>query len=152
MTRLNVGDQCPLFSVKNKDGMEIKASDFIGKKPFVLFFFPNNIGYYCKSEVCEFRDAYEKFCEFGVEVIGASPNSVQSHNRFAEKHKIPFNLVVDEGRKLAKTFGVDGFLITDRVTFIIDITGKIVFSHSALLKSTQHIEESLKLVETLSAN
>ena len=132
MTTLKVGDKAPGFTAKNQHGDSISLSDFNGKR-VILYFYPKDSTPGCTTEACNFRDNYASLKADGFEVIGVSVDSERSHQKFATKHELPFNLIVDEARTIVQdygvwveknTFGVK-YMGTARTTFLIDETGVI---------------------------
>ena len=100
----------------------------------VLYFYPKDNTPGCTTEACNFRDDYEEYRKQGVEIIGVSPDSKESHTRFTSKHSLPFILLADEDHKVCemygvwgkkKTFGKEYFGVL-RTTFLIDKDGNIV--------------------------
>ena len=75
----------------------LTLSDFRGRSDVVLFFYPKDNSPLCSAEACSFRDSYEVFRDAGAEVIGISADSSQSHQRFAERFRLPFLLLSDIG-------------------------------------------------------
>lgn len=100
--------------------------DFKGKK-VVLYFYPKDDTPGCTIEGCGFRDIYQKIRAMGVEVLGISVDSVDSHKMFADKYKLPFPLVADLDQKITEKYGVynEKWKMARRVTFIIDEKGII---------------------------
>ncbi|EGC31918.1 hypothetical protein DICPUDRAFT_92705, partial [Dictyostelium purpureum] len=150
MTKLNIGDQAPEFTFPNQDGKDISLSQFEGK-PIVLYFYPKDDSPVCTKEACEFRDKYQKFIEAGADVIGVSQDDTKSHHKFTSKYSLPFTLLSDKGGKLAKLYGVGktAFILPGRTTFILDKNHKIALIYSSQFNSHSHIEESLKVIESL---
>ncbi len=95
MPRLKVGDRAPDFSATTQDDSTIRLSDFVGERGLVLFFYPKDGTPVCTKEACSFRDSYEQFVEAGAEVVGVSGDSAQSHQAFAEQHRLSFPLISD---------------------------------------------------------
>lgn len=91
---LEVGIKAPDFILKNKEGNDVSLSDFLGKK-VVLYFYPRDNTPGCTRQACAFAASYEQFKEKDVIVIGISKDSVKSHQKFAEKHSLPFILLSD---------------------------------------------------------
>ena len=129
---MNIGDKIPEILGKDQDGKTVKASDFAGKK-LALYFYPKDSTPGCTSEACNLRDNYQALMARGIEVIGVSVDSEQSHKKFIAKHELPFRLIADTEKTLVQAFGVWGeksmygrkYMGTFRTTFIIDEEGKV---------------------------
>lgn len=91
---LECGMKAPEFTLQDKDGNNVSLSDFIGKK-VVLYFYPRDNTPGCTRQACAFAANYDAFLEKNVVVIGISKDSAASHNRFADKHNLPFILLSD---------------------------------------------------------
>ena len=132
MISLKVGDKAPAFSTTDQDGNAIKLSSFKGKK-VVLYFYPKDLTSTCTVQACNLRDHYKTLLKKGYIVLGVSPDSSQSHQKFIANHELPFPLLVDTEHKIAEAFGVWGekkmygrtYQGIHRTTFIIDEKGKI---------------------------
>ena len=129
---LEVGTKAPEFALYDKDGNEVRLSDFAGKK-VVLYFYPKDNTPGCTRQACAFAGAYERFKEKDVVVIGVSRDSAASHVKFAEKYGLPFILLSDPERQAIEAYGVwqekklygkVSFGVV-RTTFIIDENGVI---------------------------
>ena len=129
---LEIGMKAPIFTLKDKNGVDVSLSDFIGKK-VVLYFYPKDNTPGCTRQACAFAGAYKQFEAKGVEVIGISKDSVASHVKFAEKYDLPFVLLSDPDRIAIEAYGVwqekkmygkVTFGVV-RTTFIIDENGNI---------------------------
>lgn len=130
MSIVQVGSPVPDFTLPASDGSEVSLRDFRGKK-LVLFFYPRDLTPTCTAEACDFRDNFAKFRQAGAEVAGVSPDSVASHRKFVEKHRLPFLLLADEEHKVCEMFGVwqpkkmygRTYMGVVRSTFLIDENG-----------------------------
>lgn len=91
---LEVGIKAPEFTLQDKDGNNISLSDFSGKK-VVLYFYPRDNTPGCTRQACAFAANYDAFKTLNVEIIGISKDSTASHQKFAEKHDLPFILLSD---------------------------------------------------------
>ncbi len=132
MIVLSEGMTAPDFCLFDKEGKEVRLSDFSGKQ-VVLYFYPKDNTPGCTRQACAFASAYEGFIEKGVEVIGISKDSIASHQKFAEKYNLPFILLSDPTLEVIKAYGAFGEKkiygkISEgviRTTFIIGKDGKV---------------------------
>jgi peroxiredoxin Q/BCP len=130
--KLKEGDAAPDFSVATNGGGKISLAGFKGKN-VILYFYPKDDTPGCTKEACAFRDHFADFRKKGAVVLGVSTDPVKSHDKFAEKFKLPFTLLADEDKKIVETYGVWGeksfmgrkYLGTHRVTFLIGPDGCI---------------------------
>jgi peroxiredoxin Q/BCP len=124
----------------------VSLSDFLGRKPLVLFFYPKDDTPGCTKQACAFRDDHEEFGKLDAEVIGISSDSVDSHKRFAGKHSLPFLLLSDEGGTVRKLYGVPNTfgLFPGRVTYVIDAEGTVGHVFASQLGVEKHVEEARK--------
>lgn len=149
---MNINDSCPQFELFDQDGNLFTSKDWIGKKKLVIFFYPKDETPGCTKEACSFRDSHEDFLKYDCQVIGISSDSVPSHKLFASKHNFNYILLSDIDKKVRKLFGVPASLfglIPGRVTYIIDLKGKIRGIHNSQMNPVSHIEEALELVKQL---
>jgi thioredoxin-dependent peroxiredoxin len=142
---LKVGQQAPGFEVHSSDGKRIRLEDFRGKKNVVLYFYPRDFTRVCTRETCGFRDMYEELMSKDTEVIGVSLDSDDSHQKFATEYKVPFPLVADTKRELARSYEAIGPLrgligIVKRLTFVIDKEGKIADILHGELNADAHLD------------
>ncbi len=133
MIILQKGDKAPVFSGKNQRDEKIALSDFKGKK-LVLYFYPKDNTPGCTSQACNLRDNFALLKQKGFEILGVSPDEVQSHSKFESKYTLPFNLLADPEHRIIEKYGVWGekqlygrkFMGLNRTTFIIDEEGVII--------------------------
>src|SRR5699024_12208104 len=102
---IEVGSQAPDFTLKNQDDKEVSLSDFRGKH-IVLYFYPKDMTPGCTTQACDFRDQYEKFSELDTVIIAISPDPIERHQKFIDKHGLPFQLLADEDHEVAELYGV----------------------------------------------
>lgn len=147
-TKVQVGEAAPDFTAPRTGSGEFRLSDFTGKSAVVLYFYPRDETPGCTAEACAFRDAYDLFLEAGAEVVGVSGDSVASHERFAERHELPFILICDKGGAIRRLYGVKATLGVwpGRVTFVIDKSGTVRHIFSSQTDSVRHVEEALRTI------
>lgn len=130
--KLKEGDVAPKFTVATSGGGKISLADYQGQN-VILYFYPKDDTPGCTKEACAFRDEFAQFKKKGAVVFGVSPDSIKSHDKFAEKFKLPFTLLADEDKKIVQAYGVWGektfmgrkYLGVHRVTFLIGPDGRI---------------------------
>ncbi|HTA26223.1 MAG TPA: peroxiredoxin [Bacteroidia bacterium] len=147
--QLDVGNKIPLFSLKDQDGKTFNMKDSIGNNIFVIFFYPKDESAVCTKEACGFRDSLNIFKQLGIEVIGINQGSVESHKKFQQHDSLNYELLSDPDEKVIKQFGVNGMLLTDRVTYVVDITGQIVFKYHSMTEGKKHVHEALDFIRQL---
>jgi thioredoxin-dependent peroxiredoxin len=133
MTKLAVGEQAPDFTAVTDQGKTIKLSDLHGQR-VILYFYPKDDTSGCTTQACGFRDNYPQIEEKNAVVLGVSPDSATSHQKFKSKYQLPFTLLVDADHAIAERYGVWGeksmygkkYMGVIRSHFVIDETGKIV--------------------------
>lgn len=127
------GKKAPAFKGKDQHGKLIQLKDFKGMK-VLLFFYPKDLTPTCTTEVCNLRDHYIKLTRSGFVVIGVSADDQASHQKFAERNKLPYSLISDTDLKIIHQYGVWGekqlygrkYMGIHRTTFLIDESGKIM--------------------------
>ena len=126
---LIIGDQAPDFELQNQHGESVKLSDFRGKKPVVLVFYPLSFSGICTGELCELRDNIAKFQRADVELLAISVDSKFVQKKFAEQEGYEFSVLADfwPHGAVAKSYGVfleeNGF--SNRATFVINKNGEL---------------------------
>jgi peroxiredoxin Q/BCP len=129
---LEEGTLAPDFTLPSDGGGEVSLSDYRGHK-VVLYFYPKDDTPGCTTEACNFRDDYSDILAAGAVVLGISPDSVKSHDKFKLKYTLPFPLLSDPEHVVAETYGAWGekkmygrvYMGILRSTFIIDEEGVI---------------------------
>lgn len=149
---VKIGDPCPTFILPDQNGKKVDSSELIGKNILVIYFYPKDDTPGCTKEACMFRDSYETFKEMGCEVIGISSDSEDSHRSFAKRFSLQFILLSDAGGKVRKEFGVPSNLfglIPGRVTYVVDMDGKVRGVFNSLLDPAGHLTMAIETVSTI---
>lgn len=149
---IQIGDNCPAFSLADSQGKQIHVNEYLGQKILVLFFYPKDDTPGCTKEACAFRDAYADFLDLGCEVFGISSDASQSHQAFQQKHQLPYPLLSDEQKKVRQLFGVPASLfglLPGRVTYVVGLDGKVAGIFNSQTNPVGHINEALKVASSL---
>ncbi|MCQ2010830.1 MAG: thioredoxin-dependent thiol peroxidase [Sporolactobacillus sp.] len=150
---LEAGTKAPDFTLQETNGMEVSLSDFKGKN-VVLYFYPKDMTPGCTTEACDFRDQNSRFEKLNTVVLGISPDPIEKHQKFAEKHMLPFTLLSDPDHQIAETygswqlknmFGKKAMGIV-RSTFVIDKEGTISRVWPKV-KVAGHVEEVYQYIK-----
>jgi peroxiredoxin Q/BCP len=124
------GEEAPGFTLQADDERKVSLKDYRGKK-VVLYFYPKDGTPGCTREAIEFRDIAREFEKEGAIILGVSKDSIKSHQKFKQKHELPFTLLSDPEGKVLDLYGVwkkkslygRTFMGTERTTFLIDENG-----------------------------
>lgn len=128
-----VGDSAPEFSLAAGSGAKVSLKQFRGKQNVVLYFYPRDNTPGCTQEACDFRDQSRPLAKSDTVVLGVSPDTTASHEKFAAKFDLPFQLLSDPDHQVAEKYGVwveknmygRKSMGIQRATFLIDKRGKI---------------------------
>jgi peroxiredoxin Q/BCP len=150
---LEEGTTAPDFTLQADGGGEVSLSDYRGQK-VVLYFYPKDNTPGCTTEACNFRDDYSHIIAAGAAVLGVSPDSVKSHDKFKLKLSLPFALLSDPDHQVAEMYGAWGekkmrgktYMGIIRSTFIIDEGGRIIKVFPKV-KVKNHSQEVLAVLE-----
>lgn len=130
---VKVGDMAPDFELLSDSGEKVRLSSYRGKK-VILYFYPKDDTSGCTVQACGFRDNYPLIEERNAVVLGISPDSVKSHQKFKTKQNLPFTLLVDDQHEVAEAYGVwvekrmygNTYFGNERSHFVIDEEGRII--------------------------
>jgi peroxiredoxin len=122
MAKVDVGDAAPEFELPGTGGKTYRLSDYRGRK---LAFYPGDFTAVCTKQFCSYRDQGEKLDQIGADVLGISPQSVESHERFTQEKSLNVPLLADEDKAVAKAYGVLAGPMVRRAVFVIDEGGII---------------------------
>lgn len=152
---VHIDEKAPDFHLTDQNGHIVSLADFVGKN-VVLYFYPKDMTPGCTTEACDFRDHHEQFTKLNAVIIGVSPDPVERHVKFIEKHGLPFVLLADESHeaaelydvwKLKKNFGKE-YMGIERSTFLINKEG-ILVKEWRKVKVKDHVENALEFVRNL---
>lgn len=122
MAKLKVGDRAPDFELPGTDDKTYRLADYRGRK-VILAFYPGDFTAVCTKQFCSYRDQGDKLDGLGADVLGISPQSVASHERFVEEKRLNVPLLADEDKSVARAYGVLAGPMVRRAIFIIDEEG-----------------------------
>jgi len=149
---IEAGTSAPDFTLTDQNGKKVTLSKLKGS-PVVLYFYPKDDTPGCTKEACGFRDAFADYKRAGATILGVSPDSMESHTKFAKKFDLPFALLADADRKVCEAYGVwkeksmygKKFMGVERTTFVIDAKG-VVRSVFPRVKVDGHVSAVLEAV------
>jgi peroxiredoxin Q/BCP len=162
MARVDVGDAAPDFELPGTGGRAFKLSDRRGHN-VVLAFYPGDATRVCTAQFCSYRDSSERLDRLGAEVVGISPQSVDSHERWSQEQRLNVPLLADEDLGVSKRYGVTAWLgplarLTElketpggryvmRAIFVVDGEGVVRYRHvsrtGATYQSVDDLERAL---------
>ena len=133
MARVEVGDRAPDFELLGTGGRTVRLADFEGRW-LVLAFYPGDFTLVCTRQFCSYRDAADRLDELDAEVLGVSPQTIESHERFRVKYGLTVPLLADPEREMIRAYGVLGpGGMVRRSVFIVDPEGIVRYRQVALL-------------------
>ena len=149
------GDPAPAFDLQADAGVRV-ASDAMGGRAYVLYFYPKDDTPGCTKEAIGFTEAYPEFQRLGVEVVGVSKDTVSSHEKFKQKHGLCFPLASDEAGSLVEAYGTwveksmygKKYMGIDRATFLVAPDGRVARAWRGV-KVPGHVEEVLEAARQL---
>lgn len=142
---LKIGIMAPAIEALDQKGITHKLSDYLGKW-VLLYFYPRDNTPGCTVEACSLRDNFPHFEKTEAVILGVSTDSVESHEKFANKFSLPFTLLSDKEKNIVKAYEATGLI--KRVSYLIDPMGKIAKVYEKV-KPAEHAEEVLKDIEAL---
>jgi thioredoxin-dependent peroxiredoxin len=167
MARVDVGDEAPAFELPGTGGRTYRLSDY-RDRGVLLAFYPGDFTRVCTAQFCSYRDNAERLDQLGVPVLGISPQSIDSHERWASEKELNVPLLADEDLAVAKAYGSVGWgsplvrlagmpatpggSYVKRSIFVIDGEGIVRYRHMSLTgASYQSVDDLEAAVETLRA-
>jgi peroxiredoxin Q/BCP len=122
VAKLDVGDPAPDFDLPGTGGKSYRLADYRGRK-LILAFYPGDFTAVCTKQFCSYRDQSDRLDELGADVLGISPQSVDSHERFSEEKRLNVPLLADEDKRVGRAYGVVAGPLVRRAIFVIDEQG-----------------------------
>ena len=155
LKELKENDRAPAFRLPSDDGSEVALRDFLGQT-VVLYFYPKDMTPGCTTEACDFRDSNAGFRRRKVVILGVSKDSVESHQKFRNKHDLSFPLLSDADGEVCRAYGVwkqkslygRKFMGIERTTFVIDPRGRIARIFNKV-KVQGHVAQVLQIASEL---
>lgn len=148
-----VGEKAPDFVLMSTNGEQVSLASMKGKN-VVLYFYPKDMTPGCTTEACDFRDQHGNFEELDAVILGVSPDPIDKHHKFIDKHGLPFLLLADEDHSVAEEYGVwklkknfgKEYMGIERSTFIINKEGTLVKEYRKV-RVKGHVEEALSFIK-----
>jgi peroxiredoxin Q/BCP len=149
MAKVDVGDIAPGFELAGTGGRTYRLSDYRGRN-LILAFYPGDFTVVCTKQFCSYRDQDERLQGMDAELLGISPQSVESHERFTSEYELTVPLLADEDRAIARDYGVAAGRLVRRAIFLIDAEGIVRHRHVALIGlGFQDIDDLERALATL---
>lgn len=152
MKKIEVGSKVPIFELNDQNGELFKLETVLGKNNLVIYFYPKDDSPGCTKEACSFRDQFKVFADADAIIIGINAQSVESHFKFAQKHRLNYTLLSDTGNGVRKLFGVPSSffgLIPGRVTYVVNKEGKIMYLFNSQIQAEKHVNETLRILQKI---
>jgi thioredoxin-dependent peroxiredoxin len=143
MAKLNVGDPAPDFELPGTGDKTYRLADYRGRK-VVLAFYPGDFTAVCTKQFCSYRDQEDKLDGLGADVLGISPQSVESHERFTEEKRLNVPLLADEDKAVGRAYGVVAGPMVRRAIFVVDEQGIVRYRKVTLAGLTYESVDDLQ--------
>ena len=144
---IKIGTYAPSFELFNQDSELVSLDHYKGKN-LVVYFFPKAFTPGWVKQACGFRDEYEDFSKYNIEIVGISYDTKEKQKEFSKRYNLTFPLLSDVDAKVSKQYGVDTYFFPKRVTFLINKDG-VVFD---IIKNVSLEDYGLKIIETFKEN
>eukprot|EP00741_Cyanophora_paradoxa_P007897 tig00001224_g7640.t1 len=142
-------------TVPDSTGQPVTLSEVLSRPNvdfLVLFFYPKAMTTGCTQQACSFRDSIGAFKPLKAEVFGVSRDSPEKNAEFQTKHSLPFRLLCDQNKELHKQFKVGSAMLgltTERVTYVVDKSGKVQLAFNALINAKEHMPQAISCLRRL---
>ena len=146
---LKVGETAPEFSAQDQYGKTLTLESLLARGRLILYFYPKDFTPVCTAQACTFRDATAELGSLSANVVGVSGDKEESHQRFAEKHSVPFSLIADPERRIIKAYGASMPILnrTLRVTYVIDTNRRVIGAFHHELSAAKHLSDVKAVLE-----
>ena len=147
---VKTGDKIPYFTLNDQNGKPFAIEKLIGKKNLVIYFYPKDETSICTAEAEGFRDKSASFKGLDAAIIGISSDSVESHQKFAANHQLPFTLLSDPEKEVQTLFAVPKDLLgmlPGRTTYIINKKGIVIHVFDHAFSANKHVVAALKSLQ-----
>ncbi|MEM8966568.1 MAG: peroxiredoxin [Bacteroidota bacterium] len=146
---LKVPQSAPDFSLPSTSGSTFKLSRDLANQPGIIYFYPKDFTPGCTQEACSFRDSFSVFRDLNITVVGISRDSIESHQKFKEQHRLPFELLSDRSGSVAKKYGalVPFLKVVRRVTYLLDTDHKIAAVYEDMFGAEKHIRQMIEAIQ-----
>ena len=151
---IHAGERAPEFTLPDETGTDRSLTELLRADALVLYFYPADFTPGCTRQACTLRDLHADIERAGLRVVGISPQSPQSHAKFKAKYQLPFALLSDQQKTVAKMYGVNGPLGIGvrRATFLIDASRRIRDAVLADFMISRHADFVRKAVMLRASN
>ena len=139
---LEIGRDAPPFELPDQAGRPVRLNDLLQRGPLVIYFYPADFTPVCSRQACMFRDRHDELIDAGCGIVGISPQSSGSHERFRERFNLPFDLLSDETGEVIEAYDAKGpmGLIVRRLSYLVAPDGRIADAAKADLMLGAHRE------------
>jgi thioredoxin-dependent peroxiredoxin len=139
---LKAGERAPEFTLPDQSGTDRSLTQLLSAGAIVLYFYPADFTPGCTRQACALRDLHTDIQKAGLNVVGISPQSPESHLKFREKYRLPFDLLSDENKTVIKMYGLNGPLGIGvrRASYLVDSSRRIRDAVLADVRIGRHME------------
>ena len=140
------GDTAPDFRLPDETGTQVQLYDLLENGPAMLVFYPGDFTPVCTAQLCSYRDNWEQFREFDLQIVGISHDSIGQHGAFSKKHDFPFPLLADPEKRVIKKYAGAGLLSggrSNRANYIIGTDKSVLYAHKELIPVTRRGSDEL---------
>lgn len=149
---LRPGEAVPAFRAPDETGRERTRDELLGR-PYVLYFYPADETPGCIAEACAIRDAWADFEALGLQVLGVSRDTVESHAAFVRNRRLPYSLLADPHGRMHRDFGALLLgALPRRVSYLVDTDGRVAATYDSHLRPEAHAERMLEAARALVPN